>query len=325
MKSYHHLTYEQRCQIYALKKSGFSNRAIAHSIGVHHSTIYRELQRNSGQRGYRIRQAQSLSEGRQIRRTTRMMDDLIILIEEKLALQWSPQQISGWLTRNGYQQISHERIYQHIWQDKKKGGSLYVHLRHRGKKYNRRGSNKAGRGCIPGRVDIDERPAIVEKKSRVGDWELYTIIGAGHKGAIVSMVDRATKFTRLVKVCSKTAANITKALLRALLPLKQWVITLTADNGKEFSGHQEAKDKLEAGFYFAKPYHSWERGLNEHTNGLVRQYFPKETNFLEISGKDLKAAENLLNNRPRAVLNFQTPAEVFHAKTKTAPPVALRT
>jgi IS30 family transposase len=325
MKNYHHLTYEDRCQIYALKQSGLSARAIGKHLGFHHSNISCEIARNSGKRGYRFKQAQEKSKSRRTAQHKRLTGELTARVESKLALQWSPQQISGWLKRHGEPTISHERIYQHIWQDKKAGGTLYKQLRHGGKKYNKRGKATAGRGCIPNRIDIDQRPDIVEQKERVGDWELDTIIGANHQGAIVSMVDRASKLTRLVKRKTKHAAGVTDALIDALGPLKEWVHTLTADNGKEFAKHQEVAGDLQADFYFAKPYHSWQRGLNEHTNGLVRQYCPKSMNLLTLTNETLQNIENLLNNRPRAVLNFQTPNEAFLAKTGTSPPVALQT
>jgi len=245
------------------------------------------------------------------------MDSTVItIINEKLSLQWSPEQIWGWMREhNKPVVVSHERIYQHIWADKKTGGQLYKDLRHGGKKYNKRSGVNAGRGCIPGRIDIDQRPDIVEKKTRVGDWELDTIIGKGHKGAIVSMVDRASKLTKLAICKSKEAAPVTDALTRYLKPIAHFVLTLTADNGKEFAKHAKVSKKLKADFYFAKPYHSWERGLNEHTNGLVRQYFPKGTSFDTISNKDVARVENLLNNRPRKILNFKTPIEAFKQMT----------
>lgn len=325
MKSYHHLTYADRCQIYAYKQSGLSARAIGRHLDFHHATISREIARNSGKRGYRHLQAQAKSESRRTAQYKLLTGDFATLIESKLALQWSPQQISGWLKRHDHPTLSHERIYQHIWQDKKAGGTLYKNLRHGGKKYNKRGKATAGRGCIPHRIDIDQRPNIVEKKERIGDWELDTIIGANHQGAIVSMVDRASKLTRLVKRKTKHATGVTEALIHALRPLKDWVHTLTADNGKEFAYHAQVANDLQADFYFAKPYHSWERGLNEHTNGLVRQYCPKSMNLLTLTDEALQHIENLLNNRPRKVLNFQTPNEAFCAKTGTSPPVALQT
>jgi IS30 family transposase len=325
-KGYSHLTYEQRCQIYALKQRGDSSAAIAKELGVDRSTIGRELERNSGQKGYRYKQAQEKSKQRKLEvpnPNQKLTPQLIVLIEKDLGLQWSPVQISGRLKRRGID-ISHETIYTHIWKDKHQGGILYKELRHHGKKYSKRSKGTAGRGCIPGRVDIDERPSIVEEKTRLGDWELDTIIGAGHVGAIVSMVERTSKLTKLVKVSHNTAKKVEQALLEKLEPIKEFVYTLTSDNGKEFANHQIVSAALEAGFYFAKPYHSWERGLNEHTNGLVRQYFPKGKYFNEISSEDLEKVEILLNNRPRKVLDFDTPQEVFNRLTIRSSFVALR-
>jgi len=278
-KGYHHLTRDQRCQLYTLKGNGESTKNIAITLGVHRSSLYRELKRNTGQKGYRYQQAhEKASERRSFsaKNNLKMTPKLIATIGDKLKLQWSPEQISGWLERqNGHKLVSHESIYRYIWNDKLNGGSLYKELRHNGKKYNKRGSGKSGRGCIPGRIDISERPGIVEEKSRIGDWELDTIIGAEHKGAVVSMVDRHSKLTLLAKVPRKTAEEVQEALIRKLSNVSDHVLTLTADNGKEFANHLAISSKLGATVYFARPYHSWERGLNEHTNGLVRQYLPK--------------------------------------------------
>jgi transposase, IS30 family len=326
-KGYRHLTYEDRCQIYALKKSGMSHADIAHQLDVDKSTITREIRRNSGDRGYRYKQAHQLSEDRRHQASSapsKMTPGCISLIEEKIRTQWSPEQISGWMQRTLGYSVSHERIYQHIWRDKKLGGELYKHLRHKGKKYTSRGSSKAGRGLIPGRIDIDERPLVVNNKQRIGDWELDTIIGKNHKGAIVSMVDRASKYTKLVLVPDKTSGAVTAAITGVLQPLKPLVLTMTADNGKEFAGHQELTQALEAQVFFAKPYHSWERGLNEHTNGLVRQYFPKKTAFDSLSPDDVLRVEFLLNSRPRKALDFQTPMEVFHRANVNLSSVALQ-
>lgn len=313
-KGYSHLAYEERCQIYALKKSGMTSSEIALQVGVNKSTITREIRCNSGEKGYRHKQAQALSEARRQASSapSKMTNECIAFIEDKLVNeQWSPEQISGWMERNLDYSVSHECIYQHIWRDKKQGGILYTHLRHGGKKYNKRSGKNAGRGCIPARVDIDERPKIVDEKRRIGDWELDTIIGKNHNGAIVSMVDRASKFTKLTLVSNKTSDVVTSAITNALAPLKPFVLTMTADNGKEFAGHQDLTRLLGAQVYFAKPYHSWERGLNEHTNGLVRQYFPKGTEFGNLCQNDVQMVEFLLNSRPRKILDFQTPLEVF--------------
>ena len=309
------------------KKRGDSCPTIARQLEVHRSTIYRELKRNKGSRGYRFKQAQKKASNRRSQASShrhKMTEATIQIIIEKIHLQWSPEQIAGFLKRERYPKvISGETIYQYIWKDKKKGGMLYKHLRHNGKKYNKRRSNKAGRGCIPNRVGIESRPEIVEKKCRLGDWELDTIIGKGHQGAIVSIVDRASKLTKLAKVSRKTAYEVKEAILSKLSSLKKFVLTLTADNGKEFASHQEIAKNLDGSFFFATPYHSWERGLNEHTNGLVRQYFPKSMAFDKITQSQLDAVEFLLNNRPRKVLKYSTPSEVFNQLAKQSSNVAL--
>jgi IS30 family transposase len=321
------VTQEERCQIYAFKSTGMTLRAIAQELGRAHSTIVRELKRNSGKRGYRFKQAQRIAASRRqavSRAPTKMTPIFIKLIEERLARQWSPEQIAGRLSREG-SLISHETIYKHVWADKKSGGTLYKNLRHRAKPYNKRSAGHAGRGHIPGRVDISERPIMVESKSRIGDWEGDTIIGAQHKGAIVSYVDRLSKFTLLQKVERKTAAAITAATLLKMTDLPHPVRTITYDNGKEFSAHQEVAKALNTKCYFARPYHSWERGLNEHTNGLVRQYLPKSNTFSKIADSVITFIENRLNNRPRKSLQYRTPFEVFYGDSRLTPSGALRT
>ena len=311
-KAYHHLTYAQRCQIYILKDRGDSLSSIARALDVHPSTIGRELKRNTGGKGYRHQQAQEKAD---IRRNSKPNKKITVLIAaslvEKLKEQWSPVQISGWLQRHEKEYVSYKSIYNYIWKDKQSGGLLYKELRHQGKKYHKHSKGTSGKGCIPARVDIDQRPSIVEEKTRLGDWELDTIIGAGHKGVIVSMVERTSKLTKLVKVSRKTAEEVGRAIIEQLRPYKAFVHTLTADNGKEFAFHQMISFELSAGFYFATPYHSWERGLNEHTNGLVRQYFPKSQSFTDVTSEDILRVETLLNSRPRKALSFETPQEAF--------------
>ncbi len=315
-KGYHHLTYEQRCQLQALKKRGDSVSKIAEALKVDPSSIYREIARNSKDNNYDYREANKIaSERRHVASSqrTKMTPWLIAIVEKYLKFQWSPVQISGRLKKfyRG-KAISHEMIYRHIWNNKQLGGSLYKHLRHNGKKYNKRSSGKAGRGCIPGRIDIAQRPSIVEDKIRLGDWEVDTIIGKEHKGAIVSIVDRYSKLTMLAKVSRKTSCEVEKALVMKLKQVQDCIYTITSDNGKEFANHIAISKKLNADFYFARPYHSWERGLNEHTNGLVRQYIPKSASFDKLSEEDVQKVEDLLNNRPRKALNFLTPIEVFN-------------
>jgi transposase, IS30 family len=328
-KGYHHLTKDQRCQLHALKSSGESTDHIAMRLEVHRSTAYRELKRNAGLKGYTYQEAHEQAIRRKqavVNNQLKMTAELIAVIESKLRLQWSPEQIAGWLKKHsGNQTISHETIYKHIWENKRQGSFLYRHLRHHGKKYHKRGSGKAGRGYIPGRVDIAERPAIVEEKTRLGDWELDTIIGREHKGAIVSMVERHSKLTCLAKVTRRTALEVKMALIHRLGDVADCVLTLTSDNGKEFACHQEIASQLGASMYFARPYHSWERGLNEHTNGLIRQYLPKHERLDHVTPETVEEIENLLNNRPRKVLQFRTPIEVFNQRRTEAGFVALRT
>ncbi|MGA9314693.1 MAG: IS30 family transposase [Solirubrobacteraceae bacterium] len=324
-RGYEHVTRDIRCQIYALKSTGISLRKIALSVDKNVSTISREIARNTGGRGSRFNQADKKAIERRSeasRAPKKLTDELKEVIKEKLLEDWSPEQISGRLKQEGVT-ISHESIYQYIWRDKRSGGLLYKHLRHRGKRYNKRSSGKAGRGCIPERVDIAARPAIVETKSRIGDWEGDTIIGAQHKGAIVSYVDRNSKFTLLKKIERKTALLVTQATVEKMADLPHPVLTITYDNGKEFSDHKDIANILNTACYFATPSHCWERGLNEHTNGLVRQYLPKSTDFTEVSDDEIQSIENRLNHRPRKVLQYKTPFEVFFAGLNTSSTVAL--
>lgn len=314
-KGYHHLTYDKRCQIYILLKRGISQKEIASNLKTSQSTISREINRNKGKRGYRYKQAQLKAANRRhiaSARPRKMTKELIQFMEKMLCnQQWSPEQISGYLKTNNLMHISHERIYQYIWSNKKNGGSLYKHLRCIGKKYNKRRSNSAGRGLISNRVGIEKRPSIVDLKERIGDFEIDTIVGSRHKGAIVSIVDRKSKITRIALISNASANETKQATIKLLSPIKKHVHTITSDNGKEFAEHQQIARNLQAQFYFANPYSSWERGLNENTNRLIRQYFPKGSNFANINQKEISIVEALLNNRPRKTLNFKTPNEVF--------------
>jgi IS30 family transposase len=310
-----HLTFEQRCQLKALLEAGLSQAGIAAAIGTSQSAVSRELARNAGKRGYHCQQAQSLADGRRSVASSvprKMTADVIAVIKTKLCTeQLSPQQISGWMAATQRVSVSHERIYLHIWADKAAGGTLYKQLRRRGKKYNRRSNKLAGRGIIAGRIDISERPAIVGQRLRIGDWEADTIMGGGRKGALLSLVERVSKYTLLHKLDAATEKITTQALIRRLRPYRKRVHTITADNGKEFAGHQTVAKKLRTEFYFATPYHAWERGLNENTNGLVRQYFPKGMSLANVTHTQVRHVQNLLNSRPRKTLAYRSPNEVF--------------
>jgi IS30 family transposase len=315
-KSYNHLSSEERAQIYILKKSGDSSRKIGQKLRRSASTISRELKRNKGGKGYRPKQAQELSQKRRSKaceRAPKIQGALKDLIDRDLGeKQFSPEQLSGRLKgEGGPLRISHTAIYAYVAKDKRLGGKLWKSLRHGKKKY-RRGKNKeSGPGCIPNRVDIDQRPVIVNRKRRYGDLEIDTIIGGEKKGAIVSLVDRKSKYTWLKLVKSRDAEEVKKAIFSSLLAYKDHIHTLTSDNGKEFSKHVEIQSVLGAGFYFAKAYQSWQRGLNEMTNGFVRQYFPKGTSFLDLTQEDVQKVADLLNCRPRASLKFKTPNEMW--------------
>lgn len=323
-KSYHHLTRIQRCQIDILLKRGDSKVKIAKALNVHPSTICREIKKNSAkkrdtsQRVYKFEDAhkKSMRKRREASaRPSKMTQEIKNIIKQKINLQWSPEQISGWLKLNNIIMLSHETIYKMIYIDKRKGGILYKNLRRRGKKYQKRESRYRHR-AISNRVGIEHRPEIVGLKERVGDWEIDTIVGKGHIGAVVTMVDRASKLTKMHFVPRKTAENVSNALIFKLLEIDKYVLTITADNGGEFARHEEVSKKLNADFYFSKPYHAWERGLNEHTNGLIRQYIPKYTHITNISQEKINEIEDLLNNRPRKVLNYLTPLEAFEKLTK---------
>jgi IS30 family transposase len=311
---YQHLTRTQRCQIETLKSRGYLQSEIAKTLKVSASTISRELKRNCLDNNiydfheayiqHKIRRWKASSKPR------KLTPNLIKKIECYILKEWSPEQISGRLKLEGIN-ISHEIIYQHIWKNKANNGILYKRLRRAGKKYKKRSSAKPGSKCIPNRVDITERPAIVDTKSRIGDWEGDTIIGKEHKGAILSYVDRKSKFTILAKLPRKTAKSVLEATINRLKDLNKNCHTITYDNGKEFCGHEKIAKELGVKCYFATPYHSWERGLNEHTNGLVRQYFPKKTDLTKITNEEVKNVEEKLNNRPRKVLGFLTPKEVL--------------
>jgi IS30 family transposase len=208
--------------------------------------------------------------------------------------------------------VSHETIYQFVWADKKKKGYLYKHLRNRGKKYSKRGNDKSSRGIIKDRVSIAERPKIVEEKVRLGDIEIDTVIGKNHAGAIFTAIDRVSLMEWMVLLPEgKNALALAKCAVEKLNPVKEILKTMTSDNGKEFAEHKLISQLLGVDFYFADPYKSCQRGLNENFNRLIRQYIPKKTDFKNIDNQYIKYIEAKLNNRPRKKLGFLTPNEYF--------------
>jgi IS30 family transposase len=318
--SYTQLTRGQRYQIYGLMKEGHNQTQIAANLACHKSTISRELRRNRGLKGYRPYQADELAYDRQCEAyRSRIAWQTWQQVEQLLRQDWSPQQIAGRLKLEQQPTISHECIYLYVYADKRRGGTLHRHLRSQ-KKQRKRYSGYIRRGQIPNRTSIDKRPKIVASKGRFGDWEADTIIGARHKGGILSVVERKSKLTRLRKLATKAAAEMKDTSVALLGPLAARVHTITVDNGKEFCEHKQIAARLQARIYFAHPYASWERGLNENTNGLVRQYFPKKYDFARITDQKLQQVEDLLNNRPRKTLGYRTPNEVFFKQRSVALP-----
>jgi len=294
-----------------LLKIGLTQSKIAEEIGIHKSTISRELKRNRGGRGYRPKQAEAFAKERhQAKVRPRIDGSTRAYIEQLLYKEWSPEQISGWMKKNMAVTVSHEWIYQYVLKDKLAGGSLYLHLRCKKKRKKRYGSNDR-RGNLKNRISIDERPAVVDTRNRLGDWEADTIIGKAHKQAIVSMTERKSGLALIYKVDRRTKGNTEKAMKRLLSPVSDQVYTITSDNGKEFANHEQIAKRLKCDFYFAHPYSSYERGTNENTNGLIRQYFPKNRDFRTITDKEIIHAMKRLNNRPRKRLGYKTPNEVF--------------
>ena len=320
MKHYTQLTREERYQIYALKAAGHNQTDIAKVVGRHKSTVSRELARNRGLKGYRPKQAHTFASDRRLAKaTTRITTETWTRVELLLREDWSPEQTSDWLHHSENVHVSHEWIYQYILRDKQAGGDLHRHLRCQKARKKRYGAPDR-RGQIKGRVSIDERPSVVNERSRVGDWEADTVIGKQGGTVLVTLVERKTRLTVIGKAPNKTALEVTAAILKGLMPLASQVQTVTYDNGKEFAWHQKISEELDANGYFAHPYHSWERGLNENTNGLIRQYFPKGKDLFEVTDAEVQVVMEKLNNRPRKCLGFKTPNQVFSGIN---PPVAL--
>ena len=314
--NYTQLTQEQRYQTYALLKMEHNQTEIAKCLGVHKSTISRELRRNKGKRGYRPKQAHQKALNRRQKAKLRIQDQTWAIIKEKLKLDWSPEQVSGWLKKYTMILISHERIYQYIYADKQTGGKLWKHLRCQKKRRKRYGSYDR-RGKIPNKRSIEERPEAVEQREHLGDWEVDTIIGKDHQGVMVTLTERKSRFTLIRKVASRHAHLVAQAVIE-LLNWVQHLKTITADNGKEFDDHQKISSHLSADVFFAHPYSSWERGTNENTNGLIRQYLLKSRNLSTVTAHEEVMIMDRLNLRPRKCLDFNTPFEVFFEQ-----PVAL--
>jgi len=314
MKEYKHLNLAQRSVISALKASGMKQKKIAVYAECSPSTVSRELARNKTKTGkYSPKVAQEISEERKerFRKERKFTKEMKVLVIKYISEeQWSVEQIVGYCRKNGIPIVGKTTIYKFIHQDKENGGDLYKHTRHQLKHRSR--ALYTCKKKVEDKKSIEERPEVVSQKTEFGHWEIDLIVGAGNKGAILTLVEMTTKmlFMRKLKE-GKKAKSLADELIDMTLPYKNYIKTITADNGKEFAKHEEIAQKLEIKFYFCKPYHSWERGANENTNGLIRQYIPKGKDFSEVTNKQIKWIENKLNNRPRKRLGYLTPNEKF--------------
>jgi IS30 family transposase len=306
-----HITKAQRYTISSMLKQGYKQFEIAKAIGKDKSVISRELKRNSDIRSGNYKDelankkyAKRQKEKHKYRKfTLEMQKEVEVLLRE----DYSPEQVVGVFVKQGKPIVSIERIYQHIWDDKKASGTLYTHLRRQGRSYRKPGASKDNRGIIKNRISIEQRPLEVEKRNRFGDLEVDLIIGKNHEQAIVTINDRASGMLKMKKTPSKEAKVVRETITELLEDWVPYIFTITSDNGKEFAEHQRVAEKLYLDYYFAHPYHSWERGSNENLNGLIRQYIPKKTDFKTLSNQYIKDIETKLNNRPRKRFNFESP------------------
>jgi IS30 family transposase len=310
-----HFTVEQRYKLEFLMQQNVSKAQIAVDINVHISSIYREIKRNSDERNsnYKADLASRKCNKRHKEKPENQCfsNEIKQYVSKLIRADYSPEQIVGKSLKEGINCVCHETIYKFILNDKKNTGDLYKHLRSKGKTYRKRGALKDKRGLIVGRVGIENRPIEVEEKQRFGDLEIDLVIGKDHKGALLTINDRATGMLQMKKIESKDAEIVKKATIELLENWKPFLKTITSDNGKEFAKHELIAQALEIDYYFANPYCSWERGANENLNGLVRQYFPKGSNFEMITDVQVQIVVEKLNNRPRKRHQFDSPNEVY--------------
>lgn len=308
-----HLNITDRIKIETLLNAGHSISSIADSIGVNRSSIYREIERNSINGKYCHNAAEKhANQRRQESKSSILTTENWVFVESLLKQKWSPEQISGYLRLNpstGFY-VSDEWIYQYVHADRKDGGDLYKFLRRKGKPY-RHGDKREYRGKIKGRRCIETRPTVVNERLRIGDWEVDSVVGAMHKSAIVTIVERVSRYTAILKIATHDAEHVAQAIIERMSADNLPVYTITGDNGNEFARHSKISEVLNIDFYFTHPYSSWEKGTNENTNGLIREYFPKGTDFSVVSLEALKKVEDELNSRPRKCLNYKTPAQIL--------------
>ncbi|MCW8889451.1 MAG: IS30 family transposase, partial [Sedimenticola sp.] len=259
------------------------------------------------------RQAQRLADTRrnEADKARKVTAEIKTAIEVLIRQELSPQQVVDYLAMHKKLSLHHETVYQLIYADKAAGGDLYTHMRIASKPYRKRYGHYDRRGKIINRVGIDERPSIVDRRSRIGDWEGDTVIGKGRQSALLTMVERKTLYTVIIRLTGKRADLLAQAAIKGMKGLANRVKTITFDNGLEFAHHEVIAEGLGADIYFAHPYASWERGINENTNGLIRQYFPKGTDFSQVTDEQIRHVMDRLNNRPRKTRGGRSPNELF--------------
>jgi len=313
-----HLTKEQRYTICSMKQNGYSQTEIARVINKDKSVVSREIHRNadgrSGEYKADLAQRKYLKRQEYKAKPRTFTAPIEEYIRDKLELKYSPEQIAGIAKKNGDHCVSHERIYQFIWKDKRQNGKLHLNLRNKGRHYKKRSVIYDKRGVIPNRRDISQRPPEVQLRERFGDLEIDLIIGKNHKSAILTINDRATGLARLRKLNGKDAQQLAVATIDCVKDWKPFLYTITSDNGKEFSEHQKIAKELEIDFFFAEPYSSWQRGSNENYNRLVRQYIPKKVDFDCIPQEYINFVQEQINNRPRKRFNYESPNFMFNQK-----------
>lgn len=310
------LTQEERYLISFLLKEKKSESEIAIILGRDRTVIHREIKRNSLHGIYDGAKAEVLAIERQMlsHRSIKFTSEVRDLVVDYIKQDWSPEQVSNYLQKEWMLSISIQRIYDFIAEDRHYGGDLYTHLRHGLKKKRKKYGKQDYRGRIKNRVSIDERPSIVDKQERIGDIEIDTVVGKNHQHALVTAVDRKTLYTWIGFVSTNDATSVKTSLIQLLGHYKATIKTITSDNGKEFAQHEKIARSLDCDFYFAHPYASWERGVNENTNGLIRQYIRKGTSMANVTDNLLEFIMERLNNRPRKKLGFVTPKEAFFAE-----------
>ena len=316
--NYRQLHAEERSALAALRRVGLSKAEIARALGRHRSTVGRELKRNAAPHDgwYRAKRAQQRAHARRYRsrRNSQFGRAERARVEELLKEQWSPEQVSGHLARSGEVLISHETIYRHVWRDLQAGGTLHAHLRCARKQCRKRYGRHDSRGRLAGKRMIGERPVVVERRKRIGNWEIDTVRGESlgeSSDCILTLVERKTGYVLIGKMKARTAAESNRALLELLARHPGRVKTITADNGTEFHWYGQIEAVSPVKFYFATPHHSWERGTNENTNGLIRQYLPKGKTMRGVRQSKCDLIADKLNNRPRKRHGYKTPNQCF--------------